>query len=56
MASILAAARVYATRFINRLLRKQWSFIVVGASGSGKTGLIEVLTKDDPNMTVSHAY
>ncbi|KAM3563358.1 hypothetical protein ARSEF4850_002375 [Beauveria asiatica] len=51
MVFILAAARVYATRLINRLLRKQWSFIVVGASGSGKTGLIEVLTKDDPNMT-----
>lgn len=53
MASAWASAQVYVVRLINRVLGRQWSFIIVGASGVGKTGLVEVLTNEEPNMTVS---
>lgn len=53
MSSTWTTAHVYVVRWMNRVLGRHWSFVVVGASGVGKTGLVEVLTDADPFMTVS---
>lgn len=47
------ALRGLHRRLLRKIQKRKWSIIVIGDSGVGKTLLVELLTEEDPNLTVS---